>query len=49
MDDFIGIFDSGIGGLTVYSKIVEAFKNENIVYIFSLFSKRQCITDGRCF
>lgn len=26
MDDFIGIFDSGIGGLTVYSKIVEAFK-----------------------
>ena len=33
MDDFIGIFDSGIGGLTVYSKIVEAFKNENIVYL----------------
>ena len=49
MDDFIGIFDSGIGGLTVYSKIVEAFKNENIVYIFSLFSKRQCITGSRCF
>ena len=23
----------GIGGLTVYSKIVEAFKNENIVYL----------------
>ena len=33
MDDFIGIFDSGIGGLTVYSKILEVFKNENIVYL----------------
>lgn len=33
MTDFIGVFDSGIGGLTVFSAIKEAFKNENIVYL----------------
>lgn len=33
MKDFIGIFDSGIGGLTVYNTIKEKFPNENIVYL----------------
>ncbi len=33
MKDFIGIFDSGIGGLTVYNIIKEYFPNENIVYL----------------
>ena len=33
MKDFIGIFDSGIGGLTVYNTIKENFPNENIVYL----------------
>ena len=33
MEDFIAIFDSGIGGLTVYSKIKELLPNENIVYL----------------
>lgn len=33
MKNFIGIFDSGIGGLTVYNKIKECFPNENIVYL----------------
>ena len=29
----IGIFDSGVGGLTVFSKIKNEFPNENIVYL----------------
>ena len=29
---YIGIFDSGIGGLTVVKAIMEALPNENIVY-----------------
>lgn len=33
MKNFIGIFDSGIGGLTVYNTIKEKFPNENIVYL----------------
>lgn len=33
MKSFIGIFDSGIGGLTVYNSIKENFPNENIVYL----------------
>ena len=33
MKDFIGIFDSGIGGLTVYNTIKNKFPNENIVYL----------------
>lgn len=33
MDNFVAIFDSGIGGLTVYSKIKELLPNENIVYL----------------
>lgn len=33
MKDFIAIFDSGIGGLTVYSKVKEMLPNENLVYL----------------
>lgn len=33
MKDFIAIFDSGIGGLTVYNKVKELLPNENIVYL----------------
>lgn len=29
----LGIFDSGVGGLTVYKQIREKFPNENIVYL----------------
>lgn len=31
-NDYIGVFDSGIGGLTVVRSIVEAMPNENIIY-----------------
>lgn len=31
-DTFIGVFDSGIGGLTVVKSIVETMPNENIIY-----------------
>lgn len=31
--DAIGIFDSGVGGLTVFTKIKSEFPNENIVYL----------------
>lgn len=30
--DFIGVFDSGVGGLTVVKSIIEAMPDENIVY-----------------
>ncbi len=33
MNDFIGIFDSGIGGLSVYDTIHKELPNENIVYL----------------
>lgn len=33
MKDFIAIFDSGIGGLTVYNTIKKIFPHENIVYL----------------
>lgn len=33
MKDFIAIFDSGIGGLTVYDTIKKDFPNESIVYL----------------
>ena len=34
MDDRpIGIFDSGIGGLTVFSEIIKALPSENIIYL----------------
>ena len=29
----IGIFDSGVGGLTVFSEIIKTLPNENIIYI----------------
>ena len=29
----IGMFDSGVGGLTVYKEIRKKFLNENIVYL----------------
>jgi len=29
----IGIFDSGVGGMTVYSEIIKELPNENIVYL----------------
>jgi glutamate racemase len=29
----IGVFDSGIGGLTVLHKIIETLPNENTVYL----------------
>ena len=29
----IGMFDSGVGGLTVYKEIRKKFPNENIVYL----------------
>src|ERR1700730_6815615 len=32
-DDPIGIFDSGIGGLTVLQKIIEVLPRENTVYL----------------
>jgi len=32
IDDAIGVFDSGIGGLTVVKKIAEKMPNENIIY-----------------
>lgn len=31
-NSFIGVFDSGIGGLTVVKSIVESMPNENIIY-----------------
>ena len=31
-DSYIGVFDSGIGGLTVVKSIVESMPNENIIY-----------------
>ncbi len=33
MKDFIAVFDSGIGGLTVYNTLKEKFPMENIVYL----------------
>lgn len=30
--DFIGVFDSGVGGLTVVKSIIETMPDENIVY-----------------
>lgn len=33
MKDCIGVFDSGIGGLTVLKKVREAFPNENYIYL----------------
>ena len=32
-DSAIGVFDSGIGGLTVLHQIIEALPNENTVYL----------------
>ena len=32
-DSAIGVFDSGIGGLTVLHKIIEALPRENTVYL----------------
>ena len=29
----IGIFDSGVGGLTVFTEIRKKLKNENIIYL----------------
>lgn len=29
----IGIFDSGVGGLTVFSEIIKALPNENVIYL----------------
>ena len=29
----IGVFDSGIGGVTVLSKLVEMLPNENFIYV----------------
>lgn len=29
----IGVFDSGIGGLTVVSEIIKELPNENIIYL----------------
>ena len=29
----IGIFDSGIGGITVFSEIANDFPSENIIYL----------------
>ena len=31
--DFIGIFDSGVGGLTIYKEIRKLLPNENVVYV----------------
>ncbi len=31
--DFIGIFDSGVGGLTIYKEIRKLLPNENILYV----------------
>ena len=31
-EKYIGVFDSGIGGLTVVKSIVETMPNENIIY-----------------
>lgn len=33
MRDFIGIFDSGIGGLSVYETIKNTLPNENLIYL----------------
>lgn len=33
MKDFIGIFDSGIGGLSVYETIKNTLPNENLIYL----------------
>jgi glutamate racemase len=32
-DDAIGVFDSGIGGLTVLQKMIEILPSENTVYL----------------
>ena len=32
-DSPVGVFDSGIGGLTVLQKIIEALPRENTVYL----------------
>ena len=29
----IGIFDSGVGGITVFSELVKALPNENMIYL----------------
>ena len=29
----IGVFDSGIGGLTVLNRLIEMFPNEDFVYV----------------
>ena len=31
-DNYIGVFDSGIGGLTVAKSIIQKMPNENIIY-----------------
>lgn len=33
MSKYIGVFDSGVGGLTVVKQIIKALPNENIVYL----------------
>jgi len=33
MSKYIGVFDSGVGGLTVVKEIIKALPNENIVYL----------------
>ena len=37
-EESIGIFDSGIGGVTVLSEIIKLLPNEN--YIYYIVSKR---------
>ena len=32
-DDAIGVFDSGIGGLTVLQKLIEILPTENTIYL----------------
>ncbi|MBI4029085.1 MAG: hypothetical protein HY376_01845 [Candidatus Blackburnbacteria bacterium] len=32
-DQSIGVFDSGVGGLTVAKEILETLPNENIIYL----------------
>ena len=34
----IGMFDSGVGGLTVFSEIVKELPNEDIIYLGDNFN-----------
>ena len=42
----IGLFDSGIGGLSIARKVRDLLPSENILYVADASLKEQCLTRG---